>query len=140
MKVWFFHDDWLDHKGHGHPVYYAVLENNGHVTDGNMLSQTLYMAHDLVACLLMPPAIKEDVRLCSLGDAAKEIELPEEKCVGSLEIGIDILPNGFWVRKGDPHPSKKMPARIRMTERAFKLAYRKFALPPVVGDADDKQK
>ena len=135
MKVWFFYDDWYDHNGNIRPAYYAVIERGGHVTDGNSFPQALYMAHDLIACLLTPPIFDEIKNVSTLEEAAKEIELPKEQCIAEEDIGIDILPNWFWVRKNDPKPLKTQPPRMRMTERAFWLTYRdaEALLSPPVG-------
>lgn len=125
MHVWFFYDKWLDSCGHSHPVYYAVTETGGHVTNGSTLAQAIYMAHDVIACLTMPPSICEDeMHILSVDEAAETMELPVNSLVMELDIDIEHSKHGIWVRKGDPLPLKKAPTRIRMLERAFCLLYR----------------
>ena len=125
MRVWFFYDRWLDSCGHSRPAYCAVTEVGGHVTGGSTLAQTIYMAHDLIACFKLPSLdMGEEEQIRSVAEAAGLLELSIDHLAAEMDIDIDTLQNGFWVRKGDPSPNKKMPARKRMQERAFCLLYR----------------
>jgi len=128
MKTWFFFDIWYNSDGHFHPVYYAVLEQGGYVTDGSTLSQAIYMAHDLIACLRCPPSFSKEPHISSVGEAAKIIEVPRENCIGCMDIDVELLPDKFWIRRGDLAPAKKQPSRIRMQERAFCLSYKEVVL------------
>ena len=134
MKVWFFFDTWLDSDGHSRPAYYAVIAQGGHITDGSTLPQAIYMAHDLIACLRCPPPLPEEPCITSFAEAAKIIELPKGNCLGCMDIDIHLLPDKFWIRRGDLAPAKRQHSRIRMLERAFCLAYKGFVL-----DAADEQ-
>ena len=63
----------------------------------------------------------KEKRITSTSEAAGQVELSADHLAAEMDIDIEHLPNGFWVRKGDPLPNKNMPARIRMQERAFCL-------------------
>ena len=51
MKVWFFYEEFEGSKGHWYKGYDAMIEHGGHMTCGTTLGETIFMAHDLVACL-----------------------------------------------------------------------------------------
>ncbi len=121
----FFYDRWLDSCGHSRPAYCAVTEVGGHVTGGSTLAQAIYMAHDLIACFTLPSFdMDEEEQITSAAEAASQIELSVDHLAAEMDIAIEHLQNGFWVRKGDPLPTKNTSARIRMQERAFCLLYR----------------
>ena len=125
MKVWFFQERWLDHKGHDRPAFYTVTELRANITDGKTLPDAIDMAYDLIACMNdwddfcnQPSSRIQDSR-----EAGEEMGLPEEAYIGKMDIDADLTPFGGWVRKGDPMPSKKQPMRWWELRKAFRLAY-----------------
>lgn len=122
MNVWFFYERWKDHRGHAHPVYYAVTEVGGHVTDGSTASQAIYMAYDLVACIREFEQ-EETYIIRTKEEAEKLLCLSDIRYVGRMTIDVELCGKRGWVRKGDGMPRKQMPPRFRMLERAFGQTY-----------------
>ena len=126
MKVWFFYEEFKGSKGHWHKGYDAMIEHGGHMTCGTTLGETIFMAHDLIACLTLDICqgrIGTEI-ISDWKEEAGQLGIPETAYVGEMELGTDILPNGSWVRRGDASTNTRQPFRHRMLKRAFCMSYR----------------
>lgn len=143
MKVWFFYEEFKGSKGHWHKGYDAMIDAGGHMTCGSTLAEAIYMAHDLIAGVISDD---DDMDLEYIGDykaQAADLEIPESSYVGFMDIDVDLLGGGSWVRKsddgwiktgsgwarkGDSKPKTRQPFRLRTLEKAFEMVYRNFQL------------
>lgn len=143
MKVWFFYEEFKGSKGHWCQGYDAMIDAGGHMTCGSTLAETIYMAHDLIACVTSDDG---DMDLAPIGDykaQAADLEIPESSYVGFMDIDVDLLggdswvrksddgwirTGGGWVRKGDLKPKTRQPFRLCTLKKAFEMVYRNFQL------------
>ena len=131
MKVWFFCEHWKSSHG-WKDSYEAVIAHDCHMTFGRNFADTIYMAHDLIAC------VKNDVPKKIYDEPFEELndgifeEDSRNLYVGSMEIDVDLFMYRGWLcawrRKGDKAPNTKQHMRGEMLSRAFQLSYKNFKL------------
>ena len=130
MKVWFFYEEFEGSKGHWYKGYDAMIEHGGHMTCGTTLGETIFMAHDLVACLtndVLEGRIGTEI-INDWREEAASLGIPEMTYVGEMSIGVDLLPDGSWVRRGDLSTNTRQSFRHRMLRKAFEMSYRDYQL------------
>ena len=137
MKVWFFYEEFRGSDGYIRKGYNAMLEMGGRMTCGTTLAESIFMAHDLIACFTEEERAREKFitdfmaewnSLDVLNNGAIKFSY-----VGFMDIDVEIYGKHFvsrwgWVRKGDAKPSTNQPMRVENLRRAFKLTYKDFKL------------
>ena len=137
MKVWFFYEEFRGSDGYIRKGYDAMIEMGGHMTCGTTLAETIFMAHDLIACFSEERRSRE-MFITNFMTKWKSLDVPtggvnKAFYVGWMNIDVDIygkhhIGNWGWVRKGDIKPNKNQPMRVENLRRAFKLTYKDFKL------------
>ena len=130
VKAWFFYEEFKSSKRRWYKGYDVMISAGGHMTCGATLAETIYMAHDLIACIT-DDIVEGRIGVEWLADwkqEAAELHIPETAYVGTMDIGVDILPGGGWVRRDDPIPRTRQPFRIRALKKAFEMTYKNFRL------------
>ena len=51
VKAWFFYEEFKGSKRRWYKGYDVMISAGGHMTCGATLAETIYMAHDLIACI-----------------------------------------------------------------------------------------
>ena len=134
MKVWFFKDRWKSSSGWKN-IFYAVIAQGCHMTDGRNLAEAIYMAHDLIACLkdddfaedfFAEPFDYLDDGIFD-GDSRKLF-------IGALDLDVELSVGRGWRRAGDTAPKKFFHARFKTLRRAFQICRRTFSLGSVAHD------
>ena len=121
VKVWFF-------KSKG--CYEAMIEMGGYMTFGTTLAETIYMAHDLIACIIDDEDCNREL-ITDFMTEWKDLEGDENAYAGYMDIDVDFFGQGGnsgWVRKGDLAPAKNQSARFVNMRRAFEMTYRNYEL------------
>lgn len=127
---------------HNRPVYYALVpdpydKNNCHVTDGNTLTDAVYMGCDLTACLfLFPDTIisASEMSFQEVINEAKDIGLTNY--IGTLDENINVhyhsVPNrqgqeplniimGYYYISKGYFPNTKIPMRYHTLRKAYHM-------------------
>ena len=134
MKVWFFKETWKSSNGWKN-AFYAVIAQGCHMTSGSTLAEAIYMAHDLIACVIEDADEEKfyDEPFEYLNDGIFDSD-SRNFYVGSLNIDVELSWDRGWRRAGDKMPNTKQYARFEMLWRAFRLTYRNFELGGVAYD------
>ena len=134
MKVWFFKETWKSSSG-WKVAYYAVIAQGCHMTSGSTLAEAIYMAHDLIACVIEDCDEEKnyDEPFDYLNDGIFDTD-SRKLFIGLLEIDVELLGRRSWLRAGDKAPKTEQYPRFEMLWRAFRLTYRNFKFGGVAND------